>query len=92
MLQKDFARYWKERKKNKYYSKCVPTFNKKKTFMYMLNELANKDFRKLDIENRKIIMGKMFGITKLQFKNVISEIDNSIRVGYNVKIGKTAHD
>lgn len=90
MLQKSFAKYWKEKKANKSFSKCVPSFNKKDTFKNMLNELLKvEDLRKLDYENRIKTLRTIFGFPKDQFKNIEKELKQAIEIGYNVKIETT---
>jgi hypothetical protein len=89
MLQKQFAKYWKAKKKNKSYSKCVPKFNVRKTLTTLLNELLKaEDFRKLNYENRIVILRNIFGNSSEQFNNIEQEIKTAIKIGYNVKIEK----
>jgi len=88
MIQKDFEKYWKEKRKNKYFSKCVPNFNKKKTFENINELLKVDDFRKLNYEDRILILRKIFGNPREQFKDIEKELKKSIEVGYSVKIKK----
>jgi len=98
MTQQEFAKYWKERKKNKYYSKAVPVFDKKQTFACFMTELKNlssslslpeskRDFTKLDYEDKITILRKVFGDSKSQFlNNMAYAIKDSIKIGNSVKI------
>jgi len=96
MTQKEFAKLWKERKKNKYYSKYVPIFDKKESFSSMINEFRNlslslskseDDFVKLDYKDRITILRNIFGNPEHQFlNNMKASVKNSIAIGNNVKI------
>jgi transcriptional antiterminator len=85
MDQRDFSKYWKKRKSEKYYSDYVPNFKKRKIFEAMINELSkqNIDFRKMKYEHRVVIMERIFGNSKKQYSaNALNnEIQNAINIG-----------
>ena len=85
MNHKDFAKHWKKKKSDKYYSKYVPNFSTKKTVETLISEMTKlkTDYRKLDYEDKKAVMEKIFGDTKKQYSadNLNGEIKNCINTG-----------
>jgi len=87
MTYKDFAEYWKDKKESGYYYKIAHSFDTKKTFINMLNELLlnNIDIRKLSYESRIAILRKIFNDPKQQY-DIGNEINKSIEIGCNADI------
>jgi hypothetical protein len=84
MKQKDFSKYWKQKKSNKELVELVPNLQSKNVFQNMINELSKvEDYRTMKHEHRILIMQKIFGNTEKQYntETLGSEIQNAIKIG-----------
>jgi multimeric flavodoxin WrbA len=82
--QKNFSKYWKGKKSDKYFSKYVPRLSTEKTFEILINEMnTNEDYRKKNYEDRLLTMQKIFGNCEEQYsvENLGNEIKNAINIG-----------